>query len=221
MSTTNLNSVTATPSSTTTNITAPTASNSQQADFMTLLIAQMKNQDPTNPMDNNQMASQIAQLNMVSGLNKLNDTVTSLSNNQQISNSLQAAGLIGRQVMVTSNKFQLVGGTNHMAMDLSQSADNVTVNIKNDQGNIIDTINLGSKEVGIQNISWNGKTNTGIPATDGTYTFDITAISNGVPISTTALSSGTVQNVSISNGQVSANVNPLGNIALADIRQVI
>ncbi len=221
MSTT-INSVTTPSSNTTTNATAPaTAVSKEQADFMTLLIAQMKNQDPTSPMDNNQMAAQMAQLNMVSGINKMNTTLTGLSSNQQISNSMQATALIGHQVMVTSNKLQLNGGTSHMAMDLSQNADNVVVNISDGQGTIISTVNIGSKAAGIQNISWNGQTNAGTPAADGAYTFDISATSQGAAVSSNTLSAGIVQNVSISGTQVQANVSTLGNVALADIRQVI
>jgi flagellar basal-body rod modification protein FlgD len=221
MSTT-INTVATPASNTLTNTSTPAASVAkEQADFMTLLIAQMKNQDPTNPMDNNQMAAQIAQLNMVSGINKMNATLTGLSSNQQISNSMQATALIGHQVMVTSNKLQLTGGTSQMAMDLSQSADNVVVNISDSNGNLISTLNLGSKAAGIQNIRWNGQTNAGTPAADGAYTFDITATSQGAVVSTTALAAGTVQNVSISGNQVQVNVSTLGNVALADIHQVI
>ncbi|MEI6268609.1 MAG: flagellar hook capping FlgD N-terminal domain-containing protein [Methylococcaceae bacterium] len=221
MSTT-INTVATPASNTLTNTSTPAASVAkEQADFMTLLIAQMKNQDPTNPMDNNQMAAQIAQLNMVSGINKMNATLTGLSSNQQISNSMQATALIGHQVMVTSNKLQLTGGTSQMAMDLSQSADNVVVNISDSNGNLISTLNLGSKAAGIQNIRWNGQTNAGTPAADGAYTFDITATSQGAAVSTTALAAGTVQNVSISGNQVQVNVSTLGNVALADIHQVI
>ncbi len=221
MSTT-INTVATPASNTLTNTSTPAASVAkEQADFMTLLIAQMKNQDPTNPMDNNQMAAQIAQLNMVSGINKMNATLTGLSSNQQISNSMQATPLIGHQVLVTSNKLQLTGGTSQMAMDLSQSADNVVVNISDSNGNLISTLNLGSKAAGIQNIRWNGQTNAGTPAADGAYTFDITATSQGAAVSTTALAAGTVQNVSISGNQVQVNVSTLGNVALADIHQVI
>ncbi len=222
MSTT-INSVTTPSSNTLTNTSTPAEASvsKDQADFMTLLIAQMKNQDPTNPMDNNQMAAQMAQLNMVSGINKMNTTLTGLSSNQQISNSMQATALIGHQVMVTSNKFELNGGKSQMAMDLSNSADNVVVNISDNNGNIISTLNLGSKAAGIQNISWNGQTNAGAIATDGAYTYDIAASNQGAPVSTTALSAGIVQSVSISGGQVQANVSKLGNVALADIRQVI
>jgi len=220
MSTT-INSVTTPPSNTLTNTATPAAVSKEQADFMTLLIAQMKNQDPTSPMDNNQMAAQMAQLNMVSGINKMNTTLTGLSSNQQISNSMQATALIGHQVMVTSNKLQLTGGTSHMAMDLSQSADNVVMNISDSNGNLISTQNLGSKAAGIQNISWNGQTNAGTLATDDTYTYNITASNNGSAVSATTLSSGLVQSVSISGGQVQANVSTLGNVALADIHQVI
>jgi len=221
--TTTINSVATPPSNTQTNTSTPAEASvsKDQADFMTLLIAQMKNQDPTNPMDNNQMAAQMAQLNMVSGINKMNTTLTGLSGNQQISNSMQATALIGHQVMVTSNKFELNGGKSQMAMDLSNSADNVVVNISDNNGNIISTLNLGSKAAGIQNISWNGQTNAGAIATDGAYIYDIAASNQGATVSTTALSSGIVQSISISGGQVQANVSTLGNVALADIHQVI
>ncbi len=222
---TNINGVTTTvaanPSNNAGQAAIPTQPEQQQSQFLTLLVAQMRNQDPLNPMDNYQMTSQFAQLNMVSGINQLNKTLSSLVSNQQVGDSLKAANLIGHEVMVATNKVQLAGGVGQMGMDLSQDADNVKINIQDGSGNIIRTLDLGQQAAGIQKFVWDGSTDNGLSAIEGNYSFDIKASNNNTPVSATALATGNVGNVSMSGGVVKANVSPWGQIALSDIREIL
>ena len=90
---------------------------------MTLLVTQLKNQDPMNPLDNAQLTSQLAQLSTVTGVNKLNTTLESLKASYQSSESLQAANMIGHGVLVEGNYVKLPGGNGILGVDLASAAD--------------------------------------------------------------------------------------------------
>jgi len=87
------------------------ATDSGQDRFLTLLVAQMKNQDPLNPLDNAQVTSQLAQINTVNGIEKLNHTLTKLLESNQDTQALQAATVVGRQVLADGNGIVLAGAT--------------------------------------------------------------------------------------------------------------
>ena len=80
--------------------TTKTTAEAAQDRFMKLLVTQMKNQDPLNPLDNAQVTSQLAQLSTVTGIDKLNATLETMMSNAQNSQSLQASNLIGHAVLV-------------------------------------------------------------------------------------------------------------------------
>ena len=191
-----------------------------QTNFLKLLVTQMKNQDPMNPMDNAQMTSQIAQLNTVSGINQLNTTVQSLASTLQASQALQASSLLGRNVLVAGDRVQLLQGQAVMAMDLARDADTVSVTIKDSAGKVVRTLPGGAQPAGAQNIFWDGATDAGASAADGNYSFEIQALHNGQPVTTTALSAGRVDSVSMAASGLTLSVAGLGNVALADVKQV-
>ena len=191
-----------------------------QANFLKLLVTQMQNQDPMNPMDNAQMTSQIAQLNTVSGINQLNSTVQSLASSLQASQALQAAGLLGREVLLAGSRVQLAQGQAAMAMELDKAADTVTVTIKDSAGKVVRTLSAGAQPAGAQNIFWDGMTDAGGSAADGNYSFEIQALRNGQSVSATALAAGRVDSVSMAASGLTLSVAGLGNVALSDVRQV-
>ena len=78
--------------------------------FLKLLVAQMQNQDPMNPLDNAQVTSQMAQINTVSGIDKLNTTVAGLNGQLVQLQALQGATLVGRDVTVAGNRLSVQGG---------------------------------------------------------------------------------------------------------------
>ncbi|WP_293779206.1 flagellar hook capping FlgD N-terminal domain-containing protein, partial [uncultured Oxalicibacterium sp.] len=91
--------------------------------FLKLLVTQMQNQDPLNPMDNSQMTSQLAQLSTVTGIDKLNATLESLISNSTANNSLQAANLIGRGVLSEGNQISLAENKGIMGVEFASAAD--------------------------------------------------------------------------------------------------
>ena len=112
--------------------TAKTAADDPQDRFLKLLVTQMKNQDPLNPLDNAQVTSQLAQISTVNGIEKLNTTLQAMANGFTAGQSLQAAGMIGHNVLVPGSALQLTGGNGAFGVDLAQPADDVKVTIKDD-----------------------------------------------------------------------------------------
>ncbi|MCX7250458.1 MAG: flagellar hook assembly protein FlgD [Burkholderiales bacterium] len=207
-----------TPASTSTPATGSVGE--AQSSFMKLLVAQMQNQDPMNPMDNAQMTSQMAQLNMVSGINQLNSTLSSALSGFQATQTMQASSLIGREVLVPSSTLQLSEGQAKMGVDLAQSVESLKLTVLDGAGQTLHSIDLGPQSAGLTQLAWDGATDAGAAASDGRYTFKLEALHNGQSVTATALSAAQVGGVSLSNNSVRLNLAGLGDVALADVRQV-
>ncbi|MFK3736259.1 flagellar hook assembly protein FlgD [Massilia sp. TN1-12] len=213
-----------------------TATDSVQADtdkFMTLLVTQLKNQDPLNPLDNAQVTSQLAQLQTVTGVNKLNTTLESLKSSYQSSESLQATNLIGHGVLVEGSKVTLSGSKGILGVELGSDADAVQVTITDKAGNVVQTMDLGATKAGIVPLAWDGVPDPsklgsdGKPVTvaDGTYNISVTATRGGEalkPKDAKTLSFDSVLSVTTnSTDGVKLNLPVSGTLTLADIKQVL
>jgi flagellar basal-body rod modification protein FlgD len=189
--------------------------------FLNLLVAEMKNQDPTNPLSNDQMVTQLAQLSSVTGINNINDSIQALSGNFQSFQTLQAAGMIGHNVLVPGSSMQLSDGKAVFGVDLAGAADSVKVTIKDASGKVVHTMNLGAQSGGVLPLQWDGVTDTGDAASNGTYTFEIEASTAGQSVQATALAFGKLQSVSAGASGITVSVAGIGTVALSDIRQII
>ncbi|MBC7512981.1 MAG: flagellar hook assembly protein FlgD [Herminiimonas sp.] len=189
--------------------------------FLTLLVTQMKNQDPLNPMDNAQVTSQLAQLSTVSGIDKLNTTLEALKGNYQSSQSLQAASLIGHGVLLPGSSTTLANGKALMGIDVTEAADDVKLTIRDASGRAIHTMDLGRQEIGTLPLEWDGKTDTGAAAVSGQYKFEVTATRGGEKTAAEALSFGQVSSVSTNAHGVKLNVPNIGAVDLASVRQFL
>jgi len=216
-----LNTMNPQPASTSSSSAADSATALQNR-FMTMLLTQMKNQDPLNPMDNAQVTSQMAQLSTVSGIGQMNTTLSSLMGSLQSSQSMQAVNLIGKSVVVPGNSITLSSGAGQFGVNLTTAAANVQAVIKNSAGAVVDTMNLGSLPAGASAINWNGLTSTGATAPDGQYTFSITAANGSTPVTAAALSVGLVSSVATggTNG-AQLNIPNLGPINYSDVLQIL
>jgi len=191
-----------------------------QNNFMTMLVTQMKNQDPLNPMDNAQITSQLAQLSTVTGINQLNTSVNTLTSSFQTSQNLQAAGMIGHTVLAPGNGISLTSGKAIYGVSLPMNADAVSVQVTNSSGQVVRTINVGALSQGNNNLSWDGKTDSGATAPDGSYTFSVAASSAGKKIATTSLEFGSVSSVSATSSGVKLNLANLGQVNMSDVIQI-
>lgn len=200
--------------------------------FMTLLVTQLKNQDPMNPLDNAQITSQLAQLSTVTGVNKLNTTLESLKASYQASEALQAANMIGHGVLVEGDFAQLVDGKAIMGVDLASDADNVQLIITDPRtGKDVQTIDLGANKAGTIPVAWDGVPDPsqlgedGQPVTlkNGNYLIRVVATRGGEEIDgAKTLSFDTVASVTTNaKDGVKLNLPSRGVVSMADIRQIL
>lgn len=190
--------------------------------FMTLLVTQMKNQDPLNPLDNAQVTSQLAQLSTVTGIDKLNQTMQAMVDSMSGAQSLQAANMIGHGVLVPGSGLALVGGKAVYGIELSGPTDKVQVTISDGAGNPVRTIDLGAKQAGTLALAWDGATQSGGAAPDGRYQVTVSALRGGQPVTAQPLAFGDVLSVSTGSGGAKLNLGGgLSPASLADVRQIL
>ncbi len=200
---------------------ATTAAQAQDR-FMTLLVTQMKNQDPLNPMDNAQVTSQLAQLSTVTGIDKLNDTVKGLQASYQASQSLQSASLIGHGVLTAGDALTLDKSKAILGVDVLSPADSVKVSILNLSGQVVHTFDMGAQDIGTTPLSWDGITDSGTVAPDGKYKIKVEAVLGGKKIEgAQALSFGMVDSISTNPQGVKVNLNGVGSVDLNAVRQIL
>lgn len=192
-----------------------------QDQFMKLLVTQMQNQDPLNPMDNAQVTSQLAQLSTVSGIEKMNATLTSIMSNYQSNQTFQAASMIGHGVMVDGSKTTLSNGSALFGVNLAGAADSVNVTVTDANGLPVRTYDLGAQQAGLIPVQWDGTTDSGAAAADGAYTFKVSATSAGQAVSAQSLSYGQVASVANGSQGVTLNVSGLGTVNMADVLQIL
>jgi flagellar basal-body rod modification protein FlgD len=193
-------------------------------DFLTLMLAQLKNQDPTSPVDSNTFLSQLASLSEVQGITNLNTSFSALSNSMVSSQALQASSLLGHQALVSSSTATLAtaGGTITGAVAVPQTTSAVTLNIANGAGVLVQQINLGAQSSGLANFSWNGTQGDGSQAPPGQYTLtaQVAGVASGTAVGTYV--NGTVQSVTVGAGAtgLTLNVAGLGSVPFSSVQQI-
>ncbi|OMG56930.1 flagellar biosynthesis protein FlgD [Azonexus hydrophilus] len=189
--------------------------------FLTLLMAQIKNQDPLNPMDNAQVTSQMAQLNTVSGIEKLNTSMTQLLNGYNEAQGMQAAAIIGKNVMIAGNSLPLADGKAFGGIALVGNADSVKVTIKDASGKEIQTEELGEHKAGTFYFAWDGKDADGNAVPDGNYSFSVTATSGGKDIEAATAQVGTVSAVVRGKNEFLLDLGGMGMVPIKDVQQIL
>jgi flagellar basal-body rod modification protein FlgD len=182
-----------------TSSTASSSANSGsslQNTFLQLLVTQLQNQDPTNPMDSSQMTSQLAEINTVTGISQLNTSLSSLSTQLNAGQTSQAALLIGSSVLAPGNSITVASGKdNSFGIQLASAETNVQVNVVNSAGQIVNTLNMGAVAAGTTPITWAPVDTQGNALPAGTYTLTATGTLNGAEGVATTLTPGTVESV--------------------------
>lgn len=212
----------------TTGTSSTTGSSSQdlQNRFLTLLVAQLKNQDPTNPMENNELTTQLAQINTVSGIEKLNTTLGAITGQIDSSQSLYATSLIGRGVMVPGTNI-FTGSTDGtvsttpFGLELQRPADKVTATISDSNGQVVRTIEIGGSNAGVHSFTWDGSLDAGGNAPDGAYTVAITASNGGESLVATPLNYAIVNGVTRGADGSKLDLGLAGTITLDEVRQIL
>lgn len=189
--------------------------------FLTLLMTQIKNQDPLNPLDNAQVTTQLAQLNTVNGIEKLNTTLSQLLAGYNEAQAMQAAGIIGKNVMVAGNALPLTNSQAVGGVMLDGAADNVSVTVKDSTGKVVNTENLGARDAGSFYFAWDGKDSTGNVLKDGSYTFTVDATASGKKVTSTAMQIGTVSAVVRGKDGFLLDLGAYGDVAFKDVQQIL
>ncbi len=195
-----------------------------QADFMELLIAQLENQDPLEPMENGEFLAQLAQFETASGIEQLNTTASSLISSITSNQALQASLLVGRDVLVEGNTGGL-GETGGMsgAADLKSSTSSLQVNIYDTAGQVVRTINLGQRAAGQVDFTWDGITNSGNRAAAGSYVISAEAEINDEMQSLKTYIAAPVDSVTLGQGggEATLSVSGVGEVPMSKIRQIM
>ncbi len=189
--------------------------------FLKLLVTQLKNQDPLNPLDNAQLTSQLAQISTVGGIDKLNSTLKALGASLNASQTMQAAAMIGRGVLVPGSGVNLVNGQAVGGLELSQPADSVHVTIQDAAGNTVRTLQLGAQDAGVLPFGWDGQTDAGTAAAAGAYKFTAEAVLAGNKSTPVSLAFGMVIAIAPGAQGVTMEVGKLGSFDLSAVRQII
>ncbi len=210
-------------------LSAHTATGSQtlgKEEFLRLLVTQLRNQDPMNPLDGQQFAAQLAQFSTVEQLTNLNKTVADQADLQgllaQSINSGVAAGLIGKRIEAEGNLINWGGsGEAPVRFELASAAAETTVEIRDSAGAVVRTFTLGSLEKGEHNdLQWDGKNDAGAAMPAGAYTVKISATDTaGDPVQASTLTQGVVDRVSFGAGGILLWIGSL-SIPMSSVRGV-
>jgi flagellar basal-body rod modification protein FlgD len=182
--------------------------------FLKLLVAQMQNQDPLNPMDNAQVTSQMAQINTVTGIEKLNTAIAGLSGQFTQLQAMQGASLVGRDVIVPGNVLDIDEGVGQGGFELTSAADAVKVEILSASGQVVDTLNLGAQSAGMHSFDWEAGTATN----DSGLRFRVTSTLGAATTTATALMRDRVDAVSTSGTGFNLELALAGTVAYSDIK---
>ena len=196
---------------------AQSSADAQQDRFLKLLVAQLHNQDPMNPMDNAQMTSQMAQINTVSGINQLNETVKSLSTKFSSMQTLQGASLVGRDVLVESNTLSVNAGVAKGAVEVPVNATQVSVQIISPGGQVLDTLDLGALTEGRHAFTWNASSYSDAQSP----TFKVIATAKTGEIAATSYAQDTIVSVGTSAAGMSLELKGRSPVAYDAVQSIM
>ncbi|MCB1987274.1 MAG: flagellar hook assembly protein FlgD [Nitrospirota bacterium] len=209
----------ATTSTSTTKADAATDPAAAQDRFLKLLVAQLNNQDPMNPLDNAQMTSQIAQINTVTGIQQLNETVKGLAGQFAAQQLMQGSAMVGRNVLIADDTLAM-DATAHLgggAFDLASAAASVSVQILDANEKLVGTVELGALKEGRYNFEWDASEYTGT----GPLHFKVLAANGKTAVDATALSVDQVTAVSLDNGALALQLSRGGSTNYNAIKAIL
>jgi len=193
-----------------------------QAEFLKLMIAQLKNQDPFKAMDPSQFLGQLAQFGTVSGIQEMQAAFATLSDSMRSSQVLDGATMVGREVLVASDEATLQAeGSIKGAIDVPPGASSLDLVIRNASGELVRRMTLPVGQ-GLQDFEWDGIADNGERAKEGEYTFEAVANIGGGIESLETLMTSRVSSVTIDAGRgLTLNTTTLGARALSEVRRVM
>ena len=190
-------------------------------EFLELLVAQLNNQNPLEPQSNGDFIAQLAQFSTVEGVEKLNGSMETIMSGYQSSQALQASSLVGRKVIIPSEKAVVdTSETFKASLVLPQSSSNVYVNVYSSDGSLVTQLNMGAQEAGQVSFMWDGKNSDGETMPPGTYKFEAQASINGETKGLYTLLPANVDSVTLGQGggELLLNLAGLGAVPLSQVQ---
>jgi len=186
--------------------------------FLKLLVAQLKNQDPLEPMDNAQVTSQMAQLNTVTGVQNLNKSMQELLGSFESSELLRATSLIGGSVVVEGNRLGVVEGQNSFAgFQVNSPVSNAKFEVLDAVGNVVYEQELGGKSRGNHEVAWDGRDTSGDQVAPGVYQFRITSEEGGARSNLRTFETRQVFGVNTEGDGITLNIGGGENVSISDV----
>ncbi|MGY4394893.1 flagellar basal-body rod modification protein FlgD [Sphingomonas sp. UYAg733] len=210
----------------TTNSQTPAASSASgqlgQSDFLKLMTAQLKNQDPFAPVDNTQMVAQMAQFSSVAGISEMNSTLKAISDKLAGTSQSDALAYVGRTVLTEGNvAFGRSAGGIAGAVELDGDATQVNVSIQSADGQVLKTMQLGPQSKGTVGFDWDGKTDAGVDAGSGPFKVVVTAAKDNAEVVSRTLVWAPVAAVSMPASGVPVLTLPgIGQVPITAVRQI-
>jgi flagellar basal-body rod modification protein FlgD len=208
--------------------TASVSNSDSEQRFLKLLVTQLNNQDPLNPMENAELTSQLAQMSTVSGIEKLNSTLSGLVSQSGSNQVLQAASLIGYNVLSPGNTLATKAAeegkdpaAQAFAVQLPGTAADVEIKIVDASGKTVRTIEAGGMTEGVNAVTWDGKDDAGNVVPAGSYKFTVAASNGGTAVEATALTFAQVAAVKQGASGVTLELASGQSIALSDVRMFL
>ncbi len=190
--------------------------------FLKLMITQLNNQDPFEPMDNGQFLGQIAQFGTVTGLDKLNNAFAGLATDLTSGQALQAGALVGRDILAPLDTGRLTeGGSVRGRADLAAPAADLVVRVTDPAGQLVREIHLGAQTSGEIDFTWDGMRDDGAFATPGLYTLRVQAEHNDGAEDLQTQLYARVDSVSLGGVDgLTLNLAGLGAVPFSSVRQI-
>ena len=210
----------------TSGVTSSSSKKSEQQlmteNFLELMVAQFKNQDPTNPTDSNEMMGQIAQFTTATGISELNSGFKQFQQDMAGQQALTAASLVGREVLVESDKGHLpADGSLTGKIKLPVDVGNLTLSVYTESGELVRKIELGQQQQGEVDFAWDGMNDDGRAQSSGRYLVSATTELDGEVYSLATLSTARVDSVALRNGQSPLlSLEGIGELSLANVQQI-
>ncbi len=223
---------TTTATSTTTSLQGTSSSSSStealnqtlgQEDFLKLMVAQVQNQDPFAPMENGDFIGQMAQFSSVDGINSMNKSLESMAAAFSHGQNLQSASLVGREVVAPTKSAVLSGGKEvEGEIDLPQTVSSLLVEVKDQYGSVVRSMDMGTQAQGTIPFKWDGKNDSGSQMLDGNYYVTASSVVDGETLNFTTSMAVKVNSVSIGSATEGPQLQLAdgSNIGLDKVKQV-
>ena len=192
--------------------------------FLKLLVAQMRNQDPMNPMENAEVTSQLAQISTVRGIESLNKSMANFTASAAQNTALASVNMIGKKVLAPGERFEFQGakaGETRLGFELNAKASNVRVDLANERGEIVYSQQMSNLDAGAHSLAWDGKDANGRAIDAGMLRMTVTAVDDGTAVESKTLVPVTVTGVAQTNTGAMLELDHAKPVSPAEARLII